>query len=186
MEDRQIIELFLQRSESAIVKTDEKYGGYCKAISNNILNNLQDVEECVNDTYHQTWNSIPPTIPACLRAYLGKIVRNISLNCLKARHTKKRGAGEYESVYEELSEVLSNQETVEAAVDEILLKDAIYNWLATLPQDRRSVFVGRYWYFDSIETISSKMGFSKSKTKMMLLRLRENLKECLKEEGFHI
>lgn len=186
MDDRDIIVLYFKRVESAITETAKKYGKYCFSISNNILHNRQDAEESVNDTYLQTWNSIPPTKPNCLLAYLGKIVRNISLNRIKAQQTQKRGSGEYELVYEELEGILSSSQTVEDIIDEISLKELINSWLEGLPPEHRMVFVGRYWYFDSISTISSKMDFSVSKTKMLLLRLRNNLKAYLESEGVHL
>lgn len=186
MDDRDIITLYFKRLESAITETAKKYGKYCFSISNNILRNHQDAEESVNDTYLQTWNSIPPTKPNCLSAYLAKIVRNISLNRIKAQKTQKRGSGEYELAYEELEGIISSSQSVEDLIDEISLRDLINRWLETLTPEQRMVFVGRYWYFDSIATISTKMDFSVSKTKMLLLRLRNELKEYLESEGVHL
>ena len=51
MEDNKIISLFFERSEQAIKELDCKYGSAIKKTAANILNNRQDVEECVNDTY---------------------------------------------------------------------------------------------------------------------------------------
>lgn len=186
MDDREIITLYFKRVESAITETAKKYGKYCFSISNNILRNCQDAEESVNDTYLQTWNSIPPTNPNSLSAYLAKIVRNISLNRIKAQKTQKRGSGEYELAYEELAGIISSPQSVEDMIDEISLRDLINGWLDTLSPEQRMVFVGRYWYFDSISTISAKMDFSVSKTKMLLLRLRNDLKEYLESEGVHL
>lgn len=186
MEDTRIIELYFNRSESAIAETDAKYGKYCFHISNNILGNHQDADESVNDTYLQTWNSIPPTKPNSLVAYLGKIVRNISLNRIKAQKTQKRGSGEYELAYEELAGIITSPQTVDAMYDEMYLRDLINKWLATLSYEQRVVFIGRYWYFDSVTSISSKMKFSVSKTKMLLMRLRNSLKAYLESEGIHL
>ena len=186
MDDRDIIALYFKRLESAITETAKKYGKYCFSISNNILRNRQDAEESVNDTYLQTWNSIPPTKPNCLSAYLAKIVRNISLNRIKANKTQKRGSGEYELAYDELAGIISSPQSVEDMIDAISLRDLINRWLDTLSPEQRMVFVGRYWYFDSVATISTKMDFSVSKTKMLLLRLRNELKEYLESEGVHL
>lgn len=186
MEDTEIIELYFARNEAAIHETDLKYGRLCSNISRNIVRSEPDVEECVNDTYLHTWNSIPPTRPASLMAYLSKIVRNISLNLLKARHTKKRGAGEYALVYDELSNVVPSSEFVEDIYEGIALKDLLNRWLDSLPAEQRMVFIGRYWFFDSVTEISAKMGYSESKTKMLLLRLRGKLKEYLESEEIHL
>lgn len=186
MDDRDIIALYFRRAESAIDETAKKYGKYCFNISNNILRNHQDAEECVNDTYIRTWKSIPPTKPSSLSAYLAKIVRNISLNRIKAQNAQKRGSGEYELAYEELTGIISSPQSVEDMIDEIFLRDLINRWLDTLSPEQRIVFVGRYWYFDSISTISAKMNFSASKTKMLLLRLRNELRKYLESEGVHL
>lgn len=186
MDDREIIALYFKRAESAITETAKKYGKYCFSISHNILHNHHDAEESVNDTYLQTWNSIPPTKPDCLSAYLAKIVRNISLNRRKAQKTRKRGAGEYELAYEELAGIVSSPQSVEDMMEGISLTDLLNRWLEALLPEQRMVFVGRYWYFDSVLAISVKMGFSVSKTKMLLLRLRNDLKEYLESEGVHL
>lgn len=186
MDDRDIIALYFRRAESAIDETAKKYSKYCFNISNNILRNHQDAEECVNDTYIRTWNSIPPTKPNSLSAYLAKIVRNISLNRIKAQKAQKRGSGEFELAYEELTGIISSPQSVEDMIDEIFLRDLINRWLDTLSPEQRMVFVGRYWYFDSISTISAKMNFSASKTKMLLLRLRNELRKYLESEGVHL
>lgn len=186
MEDGEIIELYFARNEAAIRETDAKYGRYCSSISRNILRNESDVEECINDTYLHTWNSIPPTRPTFLMAYLGKIVRNISLNLFKAKHAKKRGMGENELIYNELTNVIPATDCVEDVYEGMALKDILNRWLNSLTHEQRLIFVGRYWYFDSIASISAKMGCSESKTKMILLRLRNKLKEYLESEEIHI
>ena len=134
----------------------------------------------------RVWESIPPAKPNCLSAYLAKIVRNISLNRIKAQKTQKCGSGEYKLAYEELSEIITSPGSTEDIIDEISLRDLLNGWLDGLPTEQRMVFVGRYWYFDPISTISSKMGFSAGKTKMLLLRLRKDLKEYLESEGIYL
>lgn len=186
MEDHEIIDLYLARSENAIYETKAKYGGFCSRISWNILRNKEDAEECVSDTYFHTWNAIPPAKPEYLMAYLGKIVRNISLNLRKTKHTQKRGAGEYELAYEELSNVVAASALVEDVYDGVVLKDLLNRWLDHLPAEQRMVFVGRYWYFDSVSEIANKMGYSESKTRMILFRLRSGLKKYLESEGIDL
>ena len=183
MDDRQIIALYFARAESAITETAKKYGRLCFTVSDNILRDKNDAEECVNDAYLKTWDSIPPNDPPSLSAYIVKIVRNISLNRKKAKGALKRGSGEYESAYEELEEVVSSVQTTEDAADELFLRDIIDRWLGTLSADQRAVFVGRYWYFDPIPKIASRMGFSVGKTKTLLFRLRKDLREYLIREG---
>ena len=91
MTDEQIVQLFLERSESAVVQTKTKYGKYCFSVAMNILNNREDSEECVNDTYLQTWNCIPPHHPTRLSAFIGKITRRLALDMYRRKNTEKRG-----------------------------------------------------------------------------------------------
>ncbi len=186
MEDREIIELFYSRDELAIHETSLKYGRFCSNISRNILHNEWDVEECVSDTYLHAWNSIPPAQPHSFMAYLGKITRNISLNLLKFKQAEKRGAGRFELALDELSELITSSNSTDDIADRIALRDSINRWLDTLTHQQRMVFVGRYWYFDSIIEIAIKLGYSEGKTKMLLLRLRKSLKEHLESEGVHL
>lgn len=186
MEDKDIIALYFARTERAITETDNKYGPLCRSISYRILYNHEDTEECVSDTYLQVWKSIPPTQPVNLCAFLAKITRNLSLNRKKFNERLSRGGTDFDCAYEELEGLVSGSENVEDAVNADLLSECLTQWLSSLPITQRMVFVGRYWYFDSIEAISRKMGFSQSKTKMLLLRLRRKLHEHLKKEGFII
>ena len=180
MEDNRIIELYFARSERAIRETDKKYGQYCSSISQNILPDKRDVQECVNDTYLQVWNSVPPTRPFNLAAYLAKIVRNLSINRLKAERTQKRSNGQFDACYDELSQILPA--TAADIADALHLRQCITQWLSDLPQQHRMAFVGRYWYFEPVKNLSARLGFSESKMKMLLLRLRHSLKEYLEKE----
>lgn len=183
MDDEKIIELYNARSESAVTETDSKYGTLCRRISFNILSNREDAEECVNDAY---LNVIPPQYPRSLSAFLSKIVRNLSLNRLKMRGRQKRGNGEYDVALSEIETVLADAQCVDEQIDEIFLREKLNLFLETLPIHSRAVFVGRYWYFDSIKEISKKTGFSVSKTKMILLRTRNGLKKFLEKESVFI
>ena len=186
MEDERIIDLYFERSEEAIKHTDMKYGSYCKTIAYNVLGSFEDTEECVNDTYLRTWNSIPPTRPSNLKAFLGKIARNISLNMLKASTAKKRCSGEYLVAYEELNTMCRAKESIDEAIDEITLKDCINRFLSELPKESRKMFVARYFCFESITRIAENLGYTESKVKMTLLRMRNSLKHYLESEGYQL
>ena len=113
MEDHQIVELYWQKNADAISETSNKYGGYCFAIADHILNNTEDSEECVNDTWLHVWNAIPPQKPNVLRMFLAKITRNLSVNRFKARSAEKRGGGEILLVLDELADCLAGETDVE-------------------------------------------------------------------------
>lgn len=183
MEDQKIIALYLDRDEAAIAETDRKYGSYCHRIAMNILAELSDAEECVNDTYLHTWNAIPPTIPQRLQAFLGKITRNLSINRYHANAAQKRRASQYAVTFEELSGVLASSKTQEDQIDSMVLKELLDRFLAELPPENRWIFVGRYWYFDSVKEIALKLGMSESNVKIRLHRARNALGALLRKEG---
>ena len=182
MEDEAIIGLYDTRDEAAITETDKKYGGYCRTISWNILQNRPDTEECVNDAYLHTWNAIPPEKPHSLRGFVGRITRNLSLNRLAEKKAAKRGGGRYTAVYDELDASLSHAGCPDA-LGEIELRDLLNRFLAALPEDRRNVFIGRYWYFQTVAEIAAQTGFTQSKVKMQLKSARDELREYLRKEG---
>jgi len=186
MDDSKIVEMYLQRDENAIKETKTKYEKYCSYIANNILNSSLDTEECVNDAYLATWNSIPPSKPNSLRAFIGKITRNIAINRYNANRAKKRNDG-IELVLDELNEVVGDSESDgRNLTDELTLKYALNAFVGSLKQETREIFVRRYWYLSSIKEISIDYGISESKVKVTLLRTREKLREFLGKEGIVI
>ena len=181
MEDEKIINLYFARTEEAIKETKNKYNSYCTSIAYHILSSVEDTEECISDTYMQVWNSIPPNRPDSLRAYVGKITRNLALNRLRANTAKKRG--EATLVLEELQ--ISSLETPYDELERKLMADAITAFLHTLPPVKQQIFMLRYWYFEPIKTISRKTGWREDSVKSELYRLRKKLKTHLEKEGLY-
>lgn len=186
MEDSKIIELYFERNEKAIAETQIKYGNYCYSISYNILNNNEDVQECLSDTYLNTWNSIPPHRPSILSTYLGKIIRRLSIDKYRKDNALKRGGGEYVISLDEIGEFLSNDVDSKDLVDEKILVETINEFLSQLPKSERMLFVSRYFYFDSINEICERFGYSESKVKMALKRTRDKLRDYLEKKGYTI
>lgn len=183
MEEQQIIELYWKRLESAIEETSRKYGRFCFCIANNILRNKEDSDECVNDSYLHVWNAIPPQKPNSLKAFLGKITRNLALHMWEKRQAKKRGQDAVTVVLEELQECIPGVSNVEQLTEQIVLVDVLNQFLSVLEQEKRKIFMARYFYFYSIKEIASMYNMSESKVKMTLLRAREILKRMLEKEG---
>ena len=180
MEDREIVSLYLERDENAIKETDKKYGRYCGTIAFNILRSHEDAEECVNDTYAKTWDSIPPAKPNKLGAFVSKITRNLAINRYFQSRAEKR-SGEMELILDELEEIIPSGEG--DVSDEIALRDAINGFLKTLAPANRIIFVRRYWYGCSVKEIAKGMSFTESNVKVILLRVREKFREYLEGEG---
>ena len=183
MEDQGIIQLFFDRSEQAIEETDKKYGGLCFSIAYNVLDNREDSEESVSDTYLAAWNTIPPRRPNLLNAFLAKMTRHISIDRWRKRSAKKRGGGEIILALEELEDCVDAQ-GVETEFAKKELTRVLNQFLLSLPETERNVFLCRYWYLDSIQVISQVSGFSQSKVTSMLYRLRGRLRKTLTEEGY--
>ncbi len=182
--DETIVRLFFDRNEQALTEVLAKYGAYLRSIARNILGDEGAAEECANDALLQAWKSIPPNRPADLKAYLGKIARNLSFNRYQKEHAKKRGGGETESVLEELEECIPGGRNPEEEVIQKELAAEINAFLSKLPKDRRILFVSRYFYSDSVSSIAARFGISENAVSVRLNRLRKQLKSHLQERGF--
>lgn len=182
MEDTQIVNLFFIRSEEALRETDRKYGHFCFKIAWNILENQEDAEESVSDTYLAAWKSIPPTRPSQLSAFLAKITRHISLDRWRRRSAEKRGGGEADVALEELEECVAGSNTVESTVVAKELQAALNRFLETQPEMERVLFVSRYWYLRPVKEIADKTGLSVSNVKTQLCRTRKKLRFFLEKE----
>ncbi len=183
MEDRHIVELYLQRDERAIAETHAKYGRYCHYIAYNILSSNEDAEEIVNDTYLKVWNRIPPDRPDPLKPYVGMISRQLALNAYNANLAQKRGGGGSLAMIE-LEECIPD--TAREFADNAALTDALNSFLAQLPSKTRKVFLCRYWYSDPIAVIAKDLSMKESAVAMLLLRTRQKLKAHLEKEGLSI
>lgn len=182
MEDSKIIELYWDKVESAISETAQKYGRLCHRIANNILVSMEDSEECVNDTYFTLWNTIPPNKPERFSAFVGKIARNLALKKYAYVSADKRNP-EATCSFDELDECVSGTESVETEIENRLIERAIDHFLWQQEQEKRNIFILRYWYFESIEEICNRTGFSRSKVKSILFQLRRKLRTHLESEG---
>ncbi len=184
MDDLKIIELYFERDKQAIKETDSKYGKLCHSIAYNILNNREDSEECVNDTYVGVWNAIPPTRPNNFMAFICKIARNLSLKRLEFTKREKRSADIIIS-FEELAAVLPDERYAPNISDEDIGK-VISEFLRNQKEDAKNVFIRKYYFFDSISEIAMRYSFTESKVKNMLFYTRNKLKDYLIKEGVEI
>lgn len=184
MQDSQIVELYWNRNETAIDQTDKKYGRYLAKIAYNILADREDSRESVNDTYLAAWDSMPPHRPQALSTYLGKLTRRISIDLFRKKTSQKRGGSEYTLSLQELEEGISGGNTTEQALDLQLLSETIEGFLRSVTAEARNVFIGRYYYLDSVKQIAAYCHISESKVKILLYRTRQELWAHLQKEGF--
>ena len=185
LQDEQIIDLYFDRDERALTETSDKYGNYCLTIARNILNDEETVKECFNDTLFQSWNAMPPHRPSCLRVFVGKITRNLSLKRVRSAQTLKRGGGEAVIALDELEECVpditaSSSEQIE---ENMVIRETLKAILTELPVQNRRIFVRRYWYCSSIEEIAKAMDLTEGNVRTILSRVRSKLKAALERAG---
>lgn len=182
MTDQEIIELFFERSEQAIIEISKKHGSSVRNVAYNILGNVQDTDECVNDTWLAAWNSIPPHIPQRLRAYVCMIARNHATKKYHSNSAEKRNS-KYDLALDELAECIPDTDTVEDVYSAKELSMIINNFLDTLSYEDRFIFMRRYWYADSLSDIVQMTNMSYSAISVRLHRTKNKLKKLLTKEG---
>ena len=182
MEDIRIIDLYWARDQLAITASDEKYGAQCRSLSARLLDSREDGEECVNDTWHRAWLSMPPQRPAALRAYFLKIVRNLCVDRWRGKQAQKRGAG-LEVLSMELEDCLPAGKSAEQEVEDQEVTACIQKWLDGLSREERAIFVRRYWYGERVDELAKQWNCAANAMAQRLRRLRLDLKNVLEREG---
>ena len=186
MDDEKIVELYLKRNEEAISRTSEKFGKRLQKLSFGITEDFETAEECENDTYLEAWNRIPPHEPkSYLYAFLARITRHLSINRCRERERLKRKAFLCE-LSAEMEECIPSPDDMDCKIDDMVFAESINGFLRNLSEEKRNIFIRRYWYLDSVFEISKQFSLSESNVKTTLFRLRKNLKEYLEKEGFEI
>ena len=186
MNDDEIVRLYWDRDESALRETETKYQNYLMKIAVNILYDSEDGREAVNDTYLKAWNAMPPHKPSLLSLFLGRITRQLSIDRWRMKTREKRGGTEYALSLDEISDCCTGGETPEESFELTQLAKAISTYLRTLSEEKRNVFVWRYYFCEPIKEISERRGESETKIKSMLHRTRAGLKQYLEKEGFSV
>ena len=184
MEDYKIVDLYWARSESAIKETDSKYGRMLASISVSLVRTNEDAEECVSDTYLAAWNSMPSERPIYLGAFLSKIIRRISIDKYRASNSqKRRGTAVF---IDELTECIPSGDDIQSDYDNKMIAEALNRFLMSLDEEKRKIFVRRYFYSDPIEVIARGMSIGEGKVKTVLFRTRNALRKFLEEEGIYL
>ncbi len=180
MDDQNIIALYFERDERAITETAAKYGGLCTRVSSNILGNPSDVEECLNDTYLKTWNSIPPNRPTSLGAYICKIARRLSINRLRDNKRQRRNR-DFDIALHELEECIPMPEESAGELPELLTE-----FLNRQEPLDRQLFMGRYWHAYAVSAMAKHHGMTAGAVSARLYRTREKLREFLNQRGYRV
>ena len=186
MTDEKIVQLYWNRDNAALTETQAKYSRYLTKIAYNILNDMEDSLECVNDTYFHAWKSIPPHRPNVLSTYLAKITRRVAIDRVRKQNSGKRIPSEYTFSLSELDECISSQSKTELQIETEELGKAINSYLKTISPEARRLFIGRYFFLDSLKDVARYCDMSEAKAKSMLYRTRCGLKTYLKKEGYYL
>lgn len=186
MDDNKIIDMFFARDERAISEISTRYGVYCGRIARNILQNEQDVEQALNDTYFKVWRSIPPERPEILPAFLARITRNTALSIYRRAHADKRGGGEVPLVLDELGDLASDNSSVESVAERHAVLEEIASFLKKQPKRTRMIFIMRYCELNSVSAVAAHFGISEGSVSVTLNRTRKKLRSHLKKEGYEL
>ncbi len=181
MTDREIVDLYWSRSESAIEETERKYGGLCRTVAGRILGGVDDADEAANGTYLRLWNSIPPKKPESLKAYAATVCRHLALDMAEKRSAQRRG-GSLAALEAELDECVPDGGADPS--DALALREALNGFLAALPERTRIIFLRRYWYACTVAEIAGSLRMSEGAVATALYRARKDLKKHLEKEGF--
>lgn len=185
LDDAEIVDLYWQRNEIAVEHTQLKYGSLCSSISNNILRNHWDVEECLNDMYNAAWNTIPPQRPNSLKMYVCKLIRCISINKATYNNADKRDKRKTVS-FEEIETELQKSFVPELVTDDSThLTEVINEYLSCLPEKKRTIVVLRYWHCMSLVDIAKRTGININTVKTILSREVRNMKHYFEKEGVY-
>lgn len=184
MLDSEILDLYWQRNETAIRETDSAYGHKLHTLAERIVENREDGEECVSDTYLAAWEHIPPQRPNYFFAWLAKVCRNFAFGLLDKRQAAKRNAQVVTLTAE--MELCIPDSRREAELEGEEIGRILNNFLRTLSQESRILFLRRYWYAESIGQIARRYGMGESKVKTSLYRTRLKLRKELEKEGIAV
>ena len=181
MTDQELTELFLARSEEAVPALADQYGPYCRAIAARLLADPRDVDECLNDAWLAVWRAIPPARPEHFKGWLAAVVRNRAL--AMGRENSRRPPTVDEAALE-LASCLPPGGDPMGEAECRALSEAVDHFLRAQPKDVRVAFIRRYWYADPVDDAARRLGWSVSKTKSVLFRTRNRLRDYLQKEGF--
>lgn len=183
MKDAKIVDLYWKRSERAISESRSKYGRFCNAVAFGILHSYEDADECEADTYHRAWNAMPDKRPNKLGPFLGAISRNFALDLWRKTHAQKRGGDRVSLALDEIEECIPGNGELDKIVDSREIDRVLDEFLGSLPERERTIFVQKYWYLRSMAEIAEDLGLSVSNVGTILGRLRGQLKNNLDKEG---
>ena len=184
MAEDMLLIMYRNRDELAIQKTIDRYGSYCRTVAANILDDPQDIEEALADTWLKVWNAVPPNEPKYWNLFLAKITRSCALDIWRKNHSQRRGSGQADLALEELSQCIPSGHSPELQLQSKELVQAISSFLRNLPGRHRAIFLSRYFYMEDLSAIATANGMREANVRMLLSRIRQKLRKHLIQEGY--
>lgn len=185
MTDSEIIMLFLQRDERAICEVDAKYGGLIRKIVHQVLDDYEDVEECLNDVYLSIWDATIHVGPNNLKAYLCKTARNIALDRYRFATREKRAPTRLVEISEEISDMITEDWST-SLVDQLVFDQVLNRFLKSLSPKHRTVFLKRYWLLMTVDEIAMDTGIKLNTVNTILNRTRKQFGQMMEKEGVRL
>ena len=180
MDDKELIRLFQERDERAVAECERQYAAFCRRIAANLLDSPEDVEEILNDVWLAAWQRIPPLVPDSVKAFLGKLVRDISISRFRQERAEKRFGGPAAAL-DELDDCIPSSFSVEEEIEAGELSRLIDGWLRAQKTDERVLFVRRYYFGESVKTLAAAYGCSEARMAQIMLRLRRSLAKAIEK-----
>ena len=182
-EDNEIVDLYLNRDENAIIETENKYNSFIFSICNGILRQKQDSEECVNTCYMKIWESIPPEKPSDLKAFIAHIARTTAIDRFRSNNRLKRGAAVIDPL-DDYADFLASDYSIEEEIAADDLASFLNDFIGRLPETERICFVKRYYFNCSYREIEKQTHIPRSTVYLTLEKVKKKLKEELSKEGY--
>lgn len=172
----------LEARDSSVLSDIEKgFGTLMRRIAINLGLGKFDTDECMNDTFLEVWNTIPPKKPESIRSYVCMLMRRTVIDKIRYNTAEKRSFMLYDEVSEELDYCIDVENTV---IDEMCIPEILNKFLEMQSPRDREMFMRRYYEFEPISTIASTMHTSANNTSKKLSRMRTDLKKMLAEWGY--
>lgn len=185
-EDENIVEMYWQRDPDAIQETDKKYGHLLWTVAYNVLCDVQDCEECQNDVYLDVWNAIPSTRPTSLAAFAVRIMKRIAIDRYKEKSRQKRIPSQLTMSIEDLKKTISSGVTVEEEYDAKEVSQMISDYVWSLNDRQRYIFIDRYYMAEPVEKTAAELQISMQTAYREIVKIKRGLKKHLERNGVYV
>ena len=177
-----IVKALENRDSTALADIQNNYSALLRRIAVNLGLNSRDTEECMNDTYLEVWNTIPPAKPKSICSYVCMLMRRIVIDRIRYNSAEKRANTVYVETSNELESCMDVENT---AIDEMCIPTILNRFLENQTAENREIFIRRYYEFEATREIARDMMIRVNTIEKRLSRMRAELKKILAEWGYN-